>query len=84
MKTIIIEMTGSPKEFGFATKEEFINSVEPYGVVAGKLNSECTYLITDDLSSTTSKMVKAKKLGKEILTYGQLYSELVNNQDQTK
>ena len=75
----IFEMTGSPKEFGFATKEEFVKEVEQYGYVHGSLNKECTYLITDDVSSTTGKMAKAIKLGIKTLTYGQLI-DLIKNQ----
>lgn len=75
----IFEMTGSPKNFGFDTKEDFVNEVENFGYVHGSLNKDCTYLITDDLSSTTGKMAKAIKLGVKTLTYGQLI-ELIQNQ----
>jgi NAD-dependent DNA ligase len=74
----IMEMTGSPKDFGFETKSDFVKAVEPYGIVAGSLNKDCTFLVTDDLSSMTSKMVKANKLGVQIVTYGQLF-DMVNN-----
>jgi NAD-dependent DNA ligase len=77
-KIRIMEMTGSPKEFGFATKGEFEKAVEPFGVVAGSLNKDCSFLVTDDLSSTTSKMEKANKLGVQIVTYGQLIEMLKN------
>ena len=70
--TRIMEMTGSPKEFGFSTKGDFEKAVAPYGVIAGSLNKDCSFLVTDDLSSTTSKMEKATKLGVQIVTYGQL------------
>lgn len=73
------EMTGSPKDFGFATKEEFVKSVEPYGYVPSSLTAKTTYLITDDLSSTTGKMGKAIKLGVKTLTYGQLI-DMIKNQ----
>ena len=72
MKTRIMEMTGSPKEFGFDTKNDFVAAVAPYGIIAGTLNKDCSFLVTDDLSSTTSKMVKAAKLGVQVVTYGQL------------
>lgn len=73
------EMTGSPKDFGFATKEEFVKAVEPYGYSPSSLTAKTTYLITDDLSSTTGKMAKAIKLGVKTLTYGQLI-DLIKNQ----
>ncbi len=76
METRIMEMTGSPKEFGFATKGDFEKAVAPYGVVAGTLNKDCSFLVTDDLSSETSKMVKAKKLGVQIVTFGELFDLL--------
>jgi NAD-dependent DNA ligase len=69
-------MTGSPKEFGFATKNDFVTAVAPFGIVAGSLNKDCSFLVTDDLSSTTSKMEKATKLGVQIVTYGQLFEML--------
>lgn len=72
MKIRIIEMTGSPKSFGFNTKQDFINVVAPFGIIAGTLNKDCSFLVTDDLDSKTSKMIKAEKLGVGIVTYGQL------------
>lgn len=74
--TRIMEMTGSPKEFGFSTKGDFEKAVAPYGIVAGSLNKDCSFLVTDDLSSKTSKMEKATKLGVQIVTYGQLFEML--------
>jgi DNA ligase (NAD+) len=78
VKTRVMEMTGSPKDFGFATKSDFEKAVAPYGVVAGSLNKDCSFLVTDDMSSTSSKMVKAGKLGVQIVTYGQLIEMLKN------
>ena len=68
----IIELTGSPKSFGFKAKKDFLEHAKSKGFVHGKLNKDTTYLITDDLSSTSSKMEKARKLGVEI----KLYSEI--------
>lgn len=68
----IIEMTGSPKSFGFNTKNDFIKLISPYGFIQGKLNKDCSFLVTDDLSSATSKMTKAEKLGVQVVTYSQL------------
>ena len=69
--TITFEMTGSPKEFGFKTKDEFIKTVSAKGFVHTPLQKGTKYLITDDLQSDSSKMSKAKKLGIEIITYTQ-------------
>lgn len=74
----IVEFTGSPKEFGFNTKEDFEKEIEPFGYIHGPLNKDCTYLITDDITSTTGKMAKAIKLGVKTLTYGQLINLIKN------
>ncbi|MCK9544996.1 MAG: hypothetical protein M0R03_23520 [Novosphingobium sp.] len=66
-----VVMTGSPKAFGYATKEAFLAKF-PNMYDAKKLKAgESKYLITDDLNSTTSKMEDAKKKGIEIKTYGE-------------
>lgn len=64
---IPVIMTGSPKECGFATKSVFLSQNPMY--VETTNWKECKILFTDDLSSTSSKMVKAKKLGIEIRRY---------------
>lgn len=64
---IKIIMTGSPKSFGFVTKKEFLKVHSEYEETT--VWSECKILFTDDLSSTSSKMKKANKLGIEIKTY---------------
>jgi len=69
---ITYELTGSPKEFGFKTKEEFINKLKDYGYHHTDLNKGTNYLITDDLESSSSKMAKAKKLNVTIVTYSQI------------
>jgi hypothetical protein len=69
---IRIEMTGSPKPFGFKTKEQFIETLKPYGVFSYKLSPSCDFLITNDLSSNTLKMKLATQLGIKIMTYGGL------------
>lgn len=74
--TKVMEMTGSPKEFGFATKNDFVTAVAPYGIIAGTLNKDCSFLVTDNLDSMTSKMEKAAKLGVQVVTYGQLIEML--------
>jgi hypothetical protein len=65
---IYVCMTGSPKNFGFKTKEEFIAqypNVEEVSVTDAK----CSYLITDDLNSSSGKMKAAEKKGVKIVTY---------------
>jgi len=63
------ELTGSPKDFGFAKKSEFTDLMKTYNCIHSKLNKDCNYLVTDSLDSTSSKMTKARKLGVEIITY---------------
>lgn len=65
-----IEMTGSPRDFGFKTKEKFLETVEQFGVVHVKITG-CNYLITDDLTSNTIKMKTAKRNGAKVVTYGE-------------
>jgi len=66
-KTYKVVLTGSPKEHGFKTKAEFLAKY-PNLVEVDKLQ-DADYLITDDLSSSTSKMEKATKLGVKIIEY---------------
>ena len=61
-------MTGSPKEFGYNTKKDFIDAHPEY-VDAGTDWKICKILFTDDLSSTSGKMKKAQKNGIEIKLY---------------
>lgn len=68
----VYEMTNSPKDAGFSTKEEFIEFMEPFGYEHGKLDKEASYLVTESLTKDSGKMQKAKKLGVEIITYGDL------------
>lgn len=63
------ELTGSPKSAGFKTKEEFIQTAKEMGFSHEGLSKDTTYLITDDYSSSSSKMTKATKLGVKIITY---------------
>lgn len=73
MKTI--EMTGSPKEAGFKTKDSFLSKLAPYGYQKGKMkktNNSVDILVTNDLESDTSKMTLAKELGVHITTYEEL------------
>jgi DNA ligase (NAD+) len=67
--TIYVCMTGSPKEFGFPTKAEFISKFPMLQDVA-ITDKKCQFLITDSYSSTSSKMKTADKKGIPIKTYG--------------
>lgn len=74
-ETIYIEMTGSPKAAWFPTKEVFLQRMRDHGFEWSKLqvrNNIVSMLVTDDLHSTSRKMVLAKRLGIEIITYDDL------------
>lgn len=76
---ITFEMTGSPKDAGYKTKEDFVKFVSTW--VHTKLGKTTTYLITDDLESKTSKMKTAEKHGVKVLSYEQatdLFKESLN------
>ena len=64
---IPIIMTGSPKEYGYATKKDFLNAHPEY--VETTSWSDCKILFTDDLASNSGKMKKAQKAGIEIREY---------------
>ncbi|MFV2013820.1 MAG: hypothetical protein ACC656_00185, partial [Candidatus Heimdallarchaeota archaeon] len=66
--TLIFEMTGSPKPF-FKTKSEFTEYASGFNMIHGKLNKDTRYLLSDSYTATTSKIVKATKLGIDIITY---------------
>lgn len=66
-ETIKVLLTGSPKAFGFATKDEFLKANPNYLVVKKLIDAD--FLITDDMNSKSSKMSSAKKLGMNIKTY---------------
>lgn len=72
MKRIRIEMTGSPKPFGFKTKEQFMEALTPFNVYATKITHSPDFLVTNDLKSETLKMKKAKAEHIPVVTYGQL------------
>lgn len=77
---IIYEMTGSPKDAGFNKKEDFVSFLSKHNYSHGKLNKDCNLLITDSMSSNSSKMSTAKKLGVEIITYDALIEKIATNQ----
>ena len=62
-------MTGSPKEFGFKTKAEFISQF-PGAYEVSLSAPDCKFLITDSYDSTSNKMKTAERKGIEIKTYG--------------
>lgn len=64
------EMTGSPKDFGFSAKGDFLKLAAEAGFRHTKLEKGTRYLITDSLESSSSKMQKAVKAGAQIITYG--------------
>jgi len=73
INSLKIVLTGSPKSHGFKTKEEYLNSFNPGQIIeVDKLDKDTSYLVTDDLSSSSSKMAKANKLGIKIITYSDL------------
>lgn len=61
------ELTGSPKNFGWNTKEEFMTEMEIEE--ASLSDSDCQFLITDDYHSKTSKMKNAAARGITIISY---------------
>ena len=65
------EMTGSPKEFGYPVKGDFVKLAADAGFKNTKLEKGTRYLITDSIDSDSSKMAKARKIGTEIITYGE-------------
>lgn len=69
-------LTGSPSEFGWKTKADFLKQFSNITEVS-VTDSKCQYLITDSLDSTTSKMKTAEKKGVKIITYNQFKN--VNN-----
>jgi NAD-dependent DNA ligase len=72
---IFVCLTGSPKEYGYATKEDFLKNFN--NVVDTKItDKQCNYLITDDMNSTSSKMKTAEKKGITIMTYSDFYNKM--------
>lgn len=65
---IKFEMTGSPKNFGYKTKNDFIKKMTSLGYIHTKLN-EADVLFTDDINGNSSKMKTAKNKNLEIKLY---------------
>jgi NAD-dependent DNA ligase len=72
--TIYVCMTGSPKAFGYKTKEEFISQFDNVSEVS-VTDARCNFLITDSLTSVSGKMKNAAKKGVKIVTYGTFKAE---------
>jgi len=66
---IKVEFTGSPKEFGYKTKEEFLAECNKLGNVKHVKLSEAEYLIADSVDGSSSKIKTAKKKGITVITY---------------
>ncbi|WIC41359.1 NAD-dependent DNA ligase [Chryseobacterium phage MA9V-1] len=67
-----IMMTGSPKNFGYKTKADFLAYLTEKGidfVEVGKI-ADCDILIADSVDGNSSKLKDARNKGKEIKTYG--------------
>ena len=65
-----IEMTGSPKDSGFKTKEIFIEECNKYATVNQKsLTKDSDYLICSSYEDNSTKVQKANKLKVPIITY---------------
>jgi spore coat polysaccharide biosynthesis predicted glycosyltransferase SpsG len=71
----VVEMTGSPKDAGFSTKEVFLDQLAQYGYSKSKMSkrdNKVDILVTDSLESTSKKMTLARELNVEIMTYEDL------------
>jgi stalled ribosome alternative rescue factor ArfA len=67
----VVELTGSPKPY-FATKELLLEQLADFGYSHGKMSkkdNKVDILLTDDLNKSSSKMLLAKSLGVEIMSY---------------
>jgi DNA ligase (NAD+) len=69
------EMTGSPKDSGYKVKSDLIKFMASCGYVHKPLK-EAKYLLTDSMTSSSSKMAAARKAGVEIITYEDMISKL--------
>jgi len=74
---IYICMTGSPKNHGYKTKEEFIAQFSNVQEIS-LTDKRCQYLVTDDLNSSSSKMKVAKQKNIKIVTYTDFVKQFKN------
>lgn len=70
-------MTGSPKDAGYKVKSDLVKFMASHGYVHKPLK-EAKVLLTDSITSTSSKMAAARKAGIEILTYEDMIAKLSN------
>lgn len=64
----------------FKNRDEAVNAIEAYGgKVAGSVSKKTTYLVNNDIESTSSKNKKAKELGIPIITESDLIDMLNND-----
>lgn len=66
---IYVCLTGSPASAGYSTKSDFLEHHAGRLVETSLSDKKCKYLVTNDLSSTTSKMTTATKKGIKIVQY---------------
>ena len=69
--SIPYEMTGSPKAFGYKTKDEFIKAAKEKGYHHSGL-SGAKVLFVDDLSASSNKMKTAQSKGIKIMLYSDI------------
>jgi DNA ligase (NAD+) len=65
------EMTGSPKSFGFKTKEEFVAAAKAKGFYHASLK-EAKVLFVDDLNTSSNKMKTAQSKGVKVMLYSEI------------
>ena len=73
------EMTGSPKSSGFSVKSDLEKFLLSNGYVHTGIK-EAKILLTDSLTSSSSKMTQARKHGVEIVEYTTLIDKLKNGE----
>ena len=69
--SIPFEMTGSPKSFGFKTKDEFLKLAKEKGYYHAGLK-DAKVLFVDDINSSSSKMKTAQSKGVKIMLYNEI------------
>ena len=72
---VTFEMTGSPSDAGYKTKEELVNFLATKGFAHTKLK-DAKLLLTDSHASGSSKMKDARKKGIKIMTYDELVATI--------
>jgi len=68
---IPFEMTGSPKSFGFKTKEEFVAAAKAKGYYHTSLK-DAKVLFVDDLNTSSNKMKTAQSKGVKVMLYSDI------------